>query len=842
MNLFPMPLNRNEAQTRYDLIDPVLRDQKGWKHADYMAARLEETARAIDIIDGKPRRRPKGRTDYVLYWDCSGGTNPQPIAIIEAKREGLPPDHGMAQGQDYLIGKLRHVPFVFSTNGHLYVDYDQKTGLVSDPKPLAGFPQPDELCGQQSKFRGFQLDAPAAAPLTADADLSALTLRYYQDAALRAALQKVASDEISGQPRRVLVPLATGGGKTRLAAAFLKKLDAAGKLTRALFVCDRDPLRTSGLEAMQAAFGANAAEVSTRNAQPNAKVLVATYQTLGFTPTSDEPDEPQPDPATYPTPAKPSPPPPAQSSEPELGEGSFFADHYPKNYFDVIIIDECHRSAWGKWRMILDRNPRAIHLGLTATPRQIKLPKAADAETSRRIEDDARLIADNYTYFGEPPYEYDYLQGVEDGYCQILTYDIFHDNQSEPERLRGVKRTDVADKELTNVNTGESVPAKAVEESTTPGKIDVRLVYPGRVKTFAEHFFAKLLELNEGDPHQKTIIFCASDLHARRVTTALNNLYSAWCAQHDRKRCQKFAFQCMSSTNGNEMVPDFRGRQKSHFIATTKDLLSTGVDVPCVRNVVFLRYLQSPLLFLQMVGRGTRIDEATDKLMFSLWDYTGATALFGADLITPPPSPPSPPGPPPPPPPPVEPPVQVKGTQFTITETGQFFVTSIDGQTQRVTPQQYRALLAERLLSLAPELADFRTQWLDPAKRADLLLTLERQGLRPEKLPDISQQADYDLFDLLAALVYGLKPLTRHERAELFLGQQPAWLVQLPQPTAKIIHKIVRQFEAGGTEALETPELFQQISADGPDAYAILLEGGIPSDLVRQTKEGLFVA
>lgn len=823
---------RNEAQTRFDLIDPVLREQRGWKHADYSAIRLEETQRAIDIVDGKPRRRPKGRTDYVLYWDCTGGANPRPLAILEAKREGQPPDHGLAQGQDYLIGKLRHVPFVFSTNGHLFVAYHQQDGQTSEPKPLAEFPAPAELCAGQSAFLGFNLDSPSAAPLTVAADLGSPPLRYYQDAALRAALQKVARHEIAGEPRRVLVPLATGAGKTRLAAAFLKKLDAAGRLTRALFVCDRDPLRASAFVAMQAAFGTNAAEVSTGNPQPNAKVLVATYQTLGFTPTEDEPVAE----SSYPR---------AQSASADLGSGSFFAAHYPENYFDVIVIDECHRSAWGQWRMILDRNPRAIHLGLTATPRAIRLPKTSDAETSRRIEDDARLIADNYAYFGEPAYEYGYLQGVEDGYlapCQILTFDIFHDDQAEPERLRGVARADVADKDLTNVNTGQTVPPEAVQEQNAPAKIDAQLIYPARIAAFAHHFFGELLARNDGDPHQKTIIFCASDLHARRVAAELNNLYAAWCARHGRKRCQQFAFQCMASTQGQKLIPDFRGRQRSHFIATTKDLLSTGVDVPCVRNIVFLRYLQSPLLFLQMVGRGTRLDEGTGKLMFTLWDYTGVTALFGADLISPPPPPPPPPGPPPPPPPPPEVPVQVKGTKITITDTGRFFITNVDGQAQRVTPQHYRDLLAARLLTLAPELADFRARWLDPARRADLLDALERQGLHPRQLPEVSQQADYDLFDLLTALVYGLKPRSRRERAEGFLATTPDWLVRLPQPTAEVIRRIARQFEAGGTAALETPELFRQISAPGQDALATLRQAGPPADLLRQTKEGIFVA
>ena len=832
-------MSRNEPQTRYELIDPAL-DSRGWPRS---AVKVEERDAAVEIIEGKACRRATKPKDYVFYWDCSGGTNPQPIAILEAKRESLPPDYGLEQGKNYRKGKLRHVPTVLSTNGHLFVRYDEKTGLTSEPEPIAAFPRPEDLCAEQTAFLGFAPSEPAAAPWTTPADLGALHLRYYQGAALRATLQKFVADEKRATDPRALLALATGSGKTKLAAAILKHLDAAGRLTRALFVCDRDPLRASAIAEMQALFGSNAAVVSIGQPQPNAKVLVATYQTLGFTPQTEEPAEPPNDDGTYPSNHPAFNAPPAPVAPPP---GSFFVEHYPKNYFDVIVIDECHRSAWGDWRVILDRNPRALHLGLTATPRRLKLPKVApDADTAARIAADARLLADNHTYFGEPVYSYDYLDGVEDGYlapCEIRTFDLFHDDQTLPERVRGILRIDVAAKQITHAHTGAKLTPDAVAESNAPARIDATIHLVERTQAFATHLFEKLLAASDGDPHQKTIIFCQSDPHARRVATELNNIYARWCTLHGKKRVPKFAFQCTASTDGQELIPEFRSRQRSHFIATTVDLLSTGVDVPCVRHIVFFRFLQSPILFHQMVGRGTRIDEGTGKLMFTVWDYTGATAFFGRDFETPPPSPEGGDTPPPGSGPGGPPPVQVRTTRIAIKPAGDFQVLNLDGRVQRVTPEHYRALLTEKLAALSPDLADFRSRWLDHTTKKDLLDALQAQGLCVDRLPDLAQQADYDLFDLLAALVYDVLPLTRAARAARFLASATPWLVQLPQPTTDVVRRIVKQFEAGGTEALETNELFRQVAPPGTNAIALLKQAGDPQDVMRKIKEGLFVA
>jgi type I restriction enzyme R subunit len=312
--------SRNEAQTRYELIDPAL-DTRGWLRSDI---RIETTARQIDIIDGKPVRRPTGRTDYLLRRPLTDCGEPIPLAIMEAKREGLPPEHGLQQGKDYRVGELNNVSFVFSSNGHLFVEYDEATGQTSEPKPLSEFPRPEELVARYLASRNLPVEAKDLALLTTGYTKGRDFLRYYQDAAVRAALEKIITDRAAGRAPRVLLSLATGSGKTRIAAALLKRMFDAGGFGRALFVCDRTELRDNGQGDFLSLFGTDAATVDTRHPHKNAKVIIATYQTL------DHKFEKKGM---------------LKKGEPKQSIENFFTKHYPKNYFDVIVIDECHRSA-----------------------------------------------------------------------------------------------------------------------------------------------------------------------------------------------------------------------------------------------------------------------------------------------------------------------------------------------------------------------------------------------------------------------------------------------------------------------------------------------------------------
>src|SRR5512137_106715 len=266
----------SESDTRAKLIDPALH-QRRWTED---LIRREETAGAIEIIEGRPRKRSKGRVDYVLRVKANANSQAVAVALIEAKAEHLPPTHGLQQAKAYAACKRLNVPFVFSSNGHLFVEYDHFTGITSPPRPMSEFPSPEALRARYEQGMGFSLGSPAARPLLMRYAGGEGTRRYYQDAAIRAVLEKIARCDITGEAKRALLALATGAGKTFIAVNLLKRVADAGQLRRALFVCDRDELRNQGLGAFQNVFGSNAAPVSGGNPQPNARILIATYQTL----------------------------------------------------------------------------------------------------------------------------------------------------------------------------------------------------------------------------------------------------------------------------------------------------------------------------------------------------------------------------------------------------------------------------------------------------------------------------------------------------------------------------------------------------------------------------------
>jgi type I restriction enzyme, R subunit len=794
----------SEADTRAKLIDPGLH-ACGWTED---LIRREETAGAIEIIAGKPRKRAKGRVDSALRIKVNPDTQPVAVGLIEAKAEHLPPTHGLEQAKLYASSKRLNVPFVFSSNGRLYVEYDHFTGLTSPPKPLAEFPTPAELRARYEQGMGFSLTDQAARPLLVRYSGGEATRRYYQDAAIRAVLEKIARCEGTGEPKRALLSLATGAGKTFIAVHLLKRIADAGLLRRALFVCDRDELRSQGLGAFQNVFGAEAAEVykeadGTNHAR-NARIHIATYQTLDVA--SDD------------------------------ATANFLITFYPEDYFSHIIIDECHRSAWGKWSQVLTRNADAIQIGLTATPRHLEF-----TEKSREAQADAQITADNLRYFGEPVYEYDVSQGIEDGYlaaCEIVRRDIFLDQKLQREQETGVERADLTDKTLRDAVTGELLGADAARERYGAESFEDRLLMPERVAIMAQDLFEHLLAT--GGPEQKTIIFCARDRHADDVAAAMNNLYARWCTANGHPRRQPYAFKCTASVGGAQYLADLRGASRSHYIATTVDLLTTGVDVPCVRNIVFFKYVRSPIAFYQMIGRGTRIDIATGKLMFRVYDYTDATRLFGQPFITkftPPKrvaitdavpegdenSPP------------LEPTIVVEGFEVHITDAGRLIMTQVDGKAMPVTVEEY----VERL---AATLEDFRTRWVVPAQRRDLLGRLPDAGRSAVLVQQLEEMTDYDLYDVLAELGYGLNPRTRGERVEAFSYKHGDWLSGLPAPARATLEALAAQFAHGGTEGLESPQLFQMpevVRAGGLEALRTL---GRPAEVLRETKERLFAA
>ncbi|MDO9575126.1 MAG: DEAD/DEAH box helicase family protein [bacterium] len=772
----------SEADTRAKLIDPALHRQ-GWTED---LIRREETDRGIDIVNGKPRRRQKGRIDYLLRIRVSINSQPIAVALVEAKKNNEPPDKGLEQAKKY--ARLNYVPFVYSSNGYLFVEYNEFTGKTSHPRPLEEFPTPLELQQRYENEIGISLDDERAKPLLIPYPGGEASRRYYQDAAIRATLEKI----IRGR-KRMLLFLATGSGKTFIGVRLLKKIADAGQLRRALFLCDRDELRKQALLAFQNIFGDDVAPVSTSNPQKNARILIATYQTLNV---ADEAED-----------------------------AKFFLENYPENYFSHIIIDECHRSAWGKWSIVLRRNPEAVQIGLTATPRYWK---GGGYEERRKDEE---ITANNLEYFGDPVYEYDMAQGIEDGYlpaCEIIRRITDLDE-------KGVVREDIERLGARDVVTGQPLMVAEARDHYEAPSFEVVIQLPDRVKAWCKELFKMFLQT--GGPHQKTVIFCVRDTHADAIAAEMNNLYADWCTRNGQKRLEPYAFKCTASVGGSEYIEDLRGSERSHFIATTVDLITTGVDVPIVRNVVFFKYVRSPIYFQQMMGRGSRIHLPTNKLMFRVYDYTNATRLLGKEFKTRP-------SPTQEPTEPVEQRkekiIRVEGFDVHINPAGTYIVTEREGKLAMVTVEEYTQKIAEHLVKQTKIFYDFRQLWINPQERKNLIDSLPDDGRGVRLLQELLNRKEYDLYDVLAEIGFGAAPKSRKERVSAFQYKHDTWLENLPSKTVNTLFALVRQFEKGGTEELENPHVFNTpdvIEAGGLEALKVL---GNPEDIINKTKERLF--
>lgn len=801
----------NEEETRFHLIDPVLR-KKGYD--DPQRIRLETPA-PVEPTGPKGRRSKRGgRTDYLLCVQVGDMLKPLPIAVLEAKRESEDPLAGMEQAKGYADCKRFDVQYVFASNGHLYGEYDKPSGIQAGPHPLSDFPPHPELCMRYARDKGIDLTSPDAA-LLFQADSPAWSAsRYYQDAAIRAAFEKIILERQAGRPPRVLLTLATGAGKTIIATNLLWRMAQAGLLPKpALFLCDRDELREQAYTKLKAAFGGNARIVETvrgQNAAANARIHIATYQTLGID---------------------------------ENGDGSFLTDHYGEDAFSVIIIDECHRSAWGKWSQVLTRNPNAIHIGLTATPRKLKPPKNENKskEVEAAIAADDAITAHNFEYFGEPVYEYTLAQAQEDGYlaaCEIVKRKADIDS-------RTFTREEILKAGVRDIKTGKPLTEKDLTKAEYTGKdFDDELFIDLRTPKMCEDLFQLLCE--NGGPEQKVIIFCTRDLHADRVAMQMNNLYAHWCKEHNKPRKDDYAFKC-TAAGGADKIELMRGSGERAFIACTVDLLEAGVDIERLNAVVFFRYLQSAIKFYQMVGRGTRIHEETQKYKFWLYDYTGVTDLFGVDFITNPPRPggggdkggtggdngddgdddgsavPV-----------------IGGQKVVINAQGRFILVNKGGVATPVPVDEYRREVISRVLAEAHNLDEFRALWVESKKRRQLINHLLGDHLSPEVIRDAEQMNEFDLYDFFGKHGYHARALTRPQRGAEYLNAHAAWFADMDAKSAIVLKGLGHQFELGGTDALESSALWEVPEIKLAGGISALRALGAPTQVMQDAKMRLF--
>lgn len=799
-------MSYNEAETRFYLIDPILRG-KGYN--EHWKLKLETPA-PVEPTGAKGRRRPgAGRTDYLLCVHIGTMPKPLPIAVIEAKAETEDPLKGMQQAKGYADCTRFQVYYVFATNGHRYGEFDKTNQMPCGPFPFADFPTHDDLTARYAKDSGIDVTTPQAAMLFMPDSAAFPKTRYYQDAAIRAAFEKILQCEQRGEPARVLLSLATGSGKTVIAANLLWRMHEAGRLTKpALFLCDRDELREQAYDKLAKAFPKGSVRIvkseQGKNAAKNAKVHIATYQTLGLDDTDHH-------------------------------YASFLTEHYPLDSFSVIVIDECHRSAWGQWSEVLKRNPSAIHIGLTATPRKLH-------DSQQRTQEDVEITSNNLKYFGEPVYEYTLIEAQEDGYlaaCEIVRLKPSID-------WKTFTREEVLAAKPKDARTGLPVMAEDLSQKYSAKEFDSSLILPERITAMCEDLFQRLC--HHGGPEQKVIIFCTRDLHADRVQMQMQRLYATWCKEKGITPKEHYAFKC-TAEGGSDLIEQMRGSGERCFIACTVDLLATGVDIERLNAVVFFRYLESPITFYQMVGRGTRIHEETQKYKFWLYDYTGVTDLFGTAFISLPPKPrvkkpdggedggddegggESEPLPLP----------ELRGGQpVSITPQGRYILQRRDGRDVPIPIDEYRREMIVRVLREAATIQDFRSLWVETQKRRALINHLLGEQYSPDTVRELMDMVECDHFDLFAHFGYRERALKCRERESAYLTREAPWFTSVDSRAAVVLRGIGHQFGAGGTDALESellwdvPEIKQ---AGGLMALRVL---GKPADVMREAKTRLF--
>ncbi|WP_204259702.1 EcoAI/FtnUII family type I restriction enzme subunit R [Lichenicola cladoniae] len=540
-----------EADTCRRAITPRLQ-AAGW---DSLPHQLHEqhiiTPGRILFTKRGTRRGERRRADYLLRYRAD-----VPIAVVEAKASYLPAAEGMQQAKQYAI--MLDLSFAYSSNGVEILEFDFFTGLE---KLVDTFPAPDELWERQRI--GLGLDPRAAeVALTPGRPDPKQPLRYYQEAAITRAIEAIASGR-----RRTLIILCTGSGKTSIAFQIAWRLHAArwtaisGRLrARVLYLADRDVLVKDPQNRYFGPFGDGRHRILAGHAPGSREVFFATYQALL-----------------------------------EEGPNDVRFAGLPSDFFDLIIVDECHRGssrADSAWRTILEHFAAAAQIGMTATP----------------IYDETR---DTFAYFGAPLYVYSLRQGIEDGY--LAPYKV----------RRVVTDFDAAGWRPTSGELdryGQPIPDDEYQTKDFERVVALR----ARTEAIARH----LTEYLRGtDPFAKTLVFCVDQEHADEMRRTLANLNSDLMVMHPDWVCRVTSDEGDVGRTYLERFQDLDLRTPA--VLTTSQMLTTGVDAPTVHNVALVRVIGSMSEFKQIIGRGTRVREDYGKTWFTILDYTGtATAKF----------------------------------------------------------------------------------------------------------------------------------------------------------------------------------------------------------------------
>ncbi|MFH1386767.1 MAG: DEAD/DEAH box helicase family protein [bacterium] len=728
----------NEAETRAEYIDPKLKES-GWGEVE--GSRILREYRFTDgkIQLGGLRGKPE-IADYILVYKN------QKLAVIEAKQESSPVTEGAAQAKSY-AQKLK-LDYAYSTNGREIYEMPMTIGREG---PIDRFPTPEELWNKiNSSYSEWQAKF-AAVPFE---DLNGTKVaRYYQEISVNKTV-----DAIAAGKQRILLTLATGTGKTYIAFQVAWKLFQTrwnlrrdgSRRPRILYLADRNILADQAFNAFsafpeEALIRINPAEIRKRGHVPtNGSVFFTIFQTFMSGPNN--------------TP--------------------YFGD-YPADFFDFIVIDECHRGGANdesNWRGILEYFSPAVQLGLTATP--------------KRTDN-----INTYRYFGEPVYIYSLKEGINDGF---LT----------PFKIKRIKTT--LDEYIytsdDQIIEGEVEEGRIYDEDDFNRIIEIKEREAKRVK----------IVLSEINQSEKTIIFCATQAHA----LAVRDLVNQYKEGTDPNYCVRVTAN--EGARGEQFLRDFQDNEKTiPTILTTSQKLSTGVDARNIRNIVLMRPINSIIEFKQIIGRGTRLFDG--KEYFTILDFVDAYKHFldpdwdGEPIIDITETPDEPKTPKKPKEkilsnsePPREPMKKLKiklrdGKEREIQHMVATSFWSADGKP--ISAEEFLQNMFGALPAFFKSEAELRAIWSNPTTRKAFLEKISELGYDKEKLKLLQKMIDAensDLFDVLAYVSFAIPPIPRKERAA---EVENTFFKELEAKQREFLSFVLSKYVEVGVEELDEEKL-----------------------------------
>ncbi|MDX8410612.1 MAG: DEAD/DEAH box helicase family protein [Mariprofundaceae bacterium] len=546
-----MPIDKQSLSERdicTKFITPAI-VQAGWDIHTQIREEVTFTNGRVIVRGNLVARGKKKRADYILYYKPN-----IPIAVIEAKDN----KHGVGDGMQQALGyaDMLDLPFVYSSNGDGFLEHDRTgaTGKVEQELSLAQFPSPEELWRRYCVCKGI-VDEEEEKIVAQDyyLDSNGKAPRYYQLIAVNRSIEAIAKGQ-----KRILMVMATGTGKTFTAFQIIWRLWKAGAKKRILFLADRnilvDQTRTNDFKP----FGQAMTKISKRQIDKSYEIYLSLYQAVSGT-----------------------------------EEHMNIYKQFSPDFFDLVIVDECHRSSAAEdsaWRDILEYFSSATQIGLTATPKETR-------------------DVSNIYYFGEPIYTYSLKQGIEDGFLapyKVVRIDLDRDLAGwRPEAGKLDKH------------------GKLVEDRIYNQKdFDRSLILEKRTELVAKKVSEFLKATN---PYDKSIIFCENIDHAERMRQALVNENPEQVARN-RKYIMRITGD---EAEGKAELDNFIDPESVYpVIATTSKLMNTGIDAQTCKLIVLDQRIQSMTEFKQIIGRGTRINEDYGKYSFTIMDFKRATELF----------------------------------------------------------------------------------------------------------------------------------------------------------------------------------------------------------------------